>query len=36
MRIGAEFRALALLRDNTFYWFWIGAHDEYERLIGGS
>ncbi|MBI2884222.1 MAG: hypothetical protein HYY11_10035 [Candidatus Methylomirabilis oxyfera] len=36
MRIGAEFRALALLHNNTFYWFWIGAHDEYERLIGGS
>jgi len=21
------------IRGDTFYWFWIGNHDEYERLI---
>jgi len=25
-------RALALLEGDTFYWFWVGSHDEYERL----
>jgi hypothetical protein len=34
VRIGKGFRALALLQDDTYYWFWIGPHDEYQRLIG--
>jgi hypothetical protein len=33
IRIGEGYRALALLEENTFYWFWIGTHDEYERLL---
>jgi len=33
VRIGGGYRALSLLQDDTFYWFWMGAHDEYERLI---
>ncbi len=33
VRVGLGYRALALLRDDTFYWFWIGSHDDYERLI---
>lgn len=33
IRIGGGYRALALLEDDAFYWFWIGTHDEYERLI---
>jgi hypothetical protein len=32
-RVGDHFRALAQQRGDTFYWFWIGAHDEYEQLI---
>jgi hypothetical protein len=32
-RVGQDYRAVALLRQDTFYWFWIGPHDEYERLI---
>ena len=32
-RVGDDFRALAQHRGDTFYWFWIGNHDEYERLI---
>ena len=34
VRIGAGYRALAALEETTFHWFWIGTHDEYERLLG--
>ena len=34
VRIGRGHRALALLQDDTFFWFWIGTHDEYERILG--
>jgi len=34
IRVDAAFRAVALLEGDTFFWFWIGDHDEYERLIG--
>ena len=33
IRVGAGHRTLALVQDDVFYWFWIGTHDEYERLI---
>jgi hypothetical protein len=33
VRIGGGYRATALLEGETFYWFWIGTHDEYLRLI---
>ena len=33
IRIGLAHRAVAIQQDNTFYWFWIGSHDEYERLV---
>jgi len=33
VRISSRYRALALLQDDTFFWFWIGTHDEYERLL---
>jgi len=37
VRIDREWRALAARDDDgTFVWFWIGPHDEYIRLIGGS
>ena len=26
-------RVLAVKRGNEFYWFWIGPHDEYERIV---
>ena len=35
IRIGGGYRALALLQGDIFYWFWIGTHDSYKRLIGG-
>lgn len=34
VRIGLAHRALGLLDGNTVTWFWIGAHDEYDRLLG--
>jgi hypothetical protein len=32
-RIGLEYRALGLLKDDTITWAWIGHHDEYDRII---
>ena len=32
-RVGAGHRALAVLDGQDYIWVWIGAHDEYERLI---
>ena len=34
-RIGLDHRALAILIGDEAKWFWIGSHDEYERLIRG-
>lgn len=33
VRIGRAHRALGLLKGDTITWFWIGAHDEYDRLL---
>lgn len=33
VRISDAYRALGLLDGDTVYWFWVGSHDEYERLI---
>jgi hypothetical protein len=33
VRIGRDHRALGILQDDTVYWYWIGKHDEYERLL---
>jgi len=33
VRIARGFRALAMSQGDTFYWFWIGSHDEYEELL---
>ncbi len=32
-RIGIHYRALALEDEDDFIWVWIGAHEEYDRLI---
>jgi hypothetical protein len=34
VRIGRHYRALGILRGDTVYWYWIGKHDQYDRLIG--
>jgi hypothetical protein len=33
VRLGEDERALGLLHGDTITWFWIGRHDEYERLL---
>ena len=33
-RVGPGHRALGREHEGTLYWFWIGSHDEYERLLG--
>jgi len=33
VRITGEYRALAKKKGDLFVWFWIGNHDEYERLL---
>jgi hypothetical protein len=33
VRIGSGYRALGILEGDTVLWFWIGAHDEYERIL---
>lgn len=34
-RVTDAYRVLALREGNVFTWFWIGPHDEYERLLKG-
>jgi hypothetical protein len=33
MRVSSSFRVLGVSVDDGVVWFWIGGHDEYERLI---
>ena len=34
IRVGLGWRALGVLKDkNTLVWFWIGSHDDYDKLI---
>jgi len=32
-RVGYDWRALGLLKDNTTTWFWIGSHEDYNNII---
>ena len=34
-RIGLNYRAVARERAEGLNWFWIGPHDEYDKLIRG-
>ena len=33
VRVGIEYRALAVDSDDGLVWFWIGSHAEYDRII---
>jgi hypothetical protein len=33
VRVGRGYRAIGLLKGDTMHWFWIGPHDEYERIL---
>lgn len=35
VRIGLDYRAIAVEDGSDFVWVWIGSHDEYERMING-
>ena len=32
-RVGLHYRALAVEEKQDMIWFWIGTHDEYDKLI---
>ncbi len=32
-RVTDSYRALGILKENKVYWFWIGDHDSYLKLI---
>ena len=32
-RVGENYRAVGIESGGTVTWFWIGPHDEYERLL---
>ena len=34
VRVGRHYRALGILQGAAVYWYWIGNHDDYERLLG--
>jgi hypothetical protein len=33
VRIGLDYRALAVRREDRIVWYWIGNHSEYDRLV---
>jgi hypothetical protein len=33
VRVGLDHRALGLLEGDTVHWYWIGPHDEYDRIL---
>ncbi|OKH43536.1 hypothetical protein [Phormidium tenue] len=33
VRVGLNYRALGLLKENLVFWFWIGTHAEYDELL---
>ncbi|MGZ3862082.1 MAG: ParE family toxin-like protein [Bacteroidia bacterium] len=33
VRISLSYRALGVKQGNTYVWFWIGSHAEYDKLI---
>ena len=35
VRVGVDYRTLGIERNGSIYWFWIGDHDEYMRILKG-
>lgn len=33
VRVTKEYRAIGYLKNNHMFWFWIGDHDDYEKMI---
>ena len=36
VRVSADYRALGVMEQNDIIWFWIGSHQEYDRLLRRS
>lgn len=36
VRVGSDYRTLGIEKKGNIYWFWIGDHDEYMRILKGS
>ena len=36
VRAGSGYRAPATFEDDRYLWFWIGSHNDYERMIRES
>lgn len=34
VRVGKKYRAIGTEVEEGFLWFWIGAHSEYDKMIG--
>ena len=34
VRIDRNYRAVGYIEGDAVYWYWIGKHDDYDRLIG--
>ena len=34
VRVGLQYRALAVEAGDDLLWFWIGSHSEYDKLVG--
>ena len=34
VRVGLHYRSLAIEAGRDVVWFWIGSHDEYDKLVG--
>jgi len=35
VRIGKGYRALAIKEGDTYFWFWIGTHEDYDQMLSG-
>ena len=33
VRVSRDYRVLGYRQGNEMFWFWIGPHDEYERIL---
>ena len=33
VRIGLSYRAIGIIESDTIIWFWIGSHEDYNKLI---
>ena len=36
VRVSLGYRALGLLEGDEIVWFWIGSHDQYDRILNRS